>query len=148
MSCIPLSPLNHTGEISAYKAGADAIASSLSEGKFDNNRRSSDEKGRNGRNTPHQLPPLATNKAGGVLGESTEDQDDDVSAAGKDEHEVSVCNKRCASFFSVCSSGGAVYGTGEICNISKSHIVSLRPVLQHSFSVLHQRRNTTPVFAC
>ncbi|CAM9396635.1 unnamed protein product [Pylaiella littoralis] len=93
MSCIPLSPLNHTGEISAYKAGVDAIASSLSEGKFDNNRRSSDEKGRNGRNTPHQLPPLATNKAGGVLGESTEDQDDDVSAAGKDEREVTSRTK-------------------------------------------------------
>lgn len=97
MSSIPLTPLDHTGEIPAFKAGVDAIAASGIGNDFDDDdRRNSGERGGNGRNTPHQLPPLATKRHGAghdreepgskVSGE----EGDDVSGAAEGEDQVSV----------------------------------------------------------
>lgn len=100
MSSIPLTPLDHTGEIPAYKAGVDAIAAAGKGNDFDDDRRNSDENGGNGRNTPHQLPPLATKRRGEghdrggpgiqVSEEGKEDEGDDMSASGEGEDQVSV----------------------------------------------------------
>lgn len=61
MSFIPLTPLDHTGAISAYKAGVDAIASDSRASLDDVSQDFQARTGSGGKSKQHQLPPLATN---------------------------------------------------------------------------------------
>lgn len=63
MTAIPLSPVTHVGIIPAYKAGVDAVQSSMEEVFGSRARESVREK--KGTRKAHLLPPLGTPPAGG-----------------------------------------------------------------------------------
>lgn len=65
MSLIPLTPLDHTGAVPAYKAGVDAMASdsAVSLDAISEQFQAQENSKGKAKARQHQLPPLATNAA-------------------------------------------------------------------------------------